>query len=273
MQGRGFRQQRIWLLAGTGEGPQLAAALERHGWRVSVSVVTASAARAYAGFDLDQINVGALQGPEAITAELMAGSPFHCVVDATHPFACQISADLQRACAAADQPLLRFERALEGGKRGSLLNQWGDLERADVRGRRLFLAIGGRHLPMAHAVARAAGAEVFARCLPSATGLRLALAAGLSQGHLAVLRPLQGADPGAIERALCRRWGISTVLCRQSGGVTERLWRRISDELDLDLLLLRRPSPPAGVETVSCESDLLRCLSGSLSSPLKSTHD
>lgn len=273
MQGRGFRQNRIWLLAGTGEGPQLAAALERHGWRVSVSVVTAAAACAYAGLDLDQINVGALQGPEAITAVLTADLPFRCVVDATHPFACQISADLQSACVAAGQPLLRFERTLERGEKGRLLNQWSDLERADVRGRRLFLAIGGRHLSIAHGVARAAGAEVFARCLPSATGLRLALAAGLPQGHLAVLRPLQGEAPGAIERALCRRWGINTVLCRQSGGVTERLWRRVTDELDLDLLLLRRPAPPAGVETVNCEADLFRCLSGLLSSPLKSNHD
>ena len=273
MQGRGFRQDRIWLLAGTGEGPQLAAALERHGWRVSVSVVTAAAASAYSELDLDQINVGALQGPEAITAELKADLPFRCVVDATHPFACQISADLQRACAAAGQPLLRFERSLERGEKGRLLNQWGDLAQADIRGRSLFLAIGGRHLSMAHAVARAAGAEVFARCLPSATGLRLALAAGLPPDHLAVLRPLHGAEPGAIERALCRRWGITTVLCRQSGGVTERLWRRVSDELNLDLLLLRRPAPPAGVETVDCEADLLRCLSGPSSSPLQSTHD
>ena len=266
MQGRSFRQDRIWLLAGTGEGPHLAAALAGQGWRVSVSVVTDAAARAYAGLDIDQISVGALDGPEAISAELKTKAPFRWVVDATHPFACQISADLQRACAASDQPLLRFERAQECGERGLLLNDWSDLERADVDGRRLFLAIGGRHLPRAHAAARAAGAEVFARCLPSATGLRLALAAGMPPGHLAVLRPLQGEEPGAIERALCRRWEINSVLCRQSGGVTERLWRRLSDELDLRLLLLRRPSPPAGVDIVGSEADLLRCLSGSASS-------
>ena len=47
MQGRSFRQNqnqdRIWLLAGTGDGPRLAAALGRHGWQVTVSVVKAAA--------------------------------------------------------------------------------------------------------------------------------------------------------------------------------------------------------------------------------------
>ena len=101
MQGRSFRQSRIWLLAGTGDGPRLASALSRHGWRVTVSVVTAAAARAYAGLDLEQIRIGPLQGPEAIEADLRAGAAFRWVVDATHPFASRISADLRRACATA----------------------------------------------------------------------------------------------------------------------------------------------------------------------------
>ena len=40
-------QDRLWLVAGTGEGPPLAAALLQRGWRVRVSVVTAAAVRAY----------------------------------------------------------------------------------------------------------------------------------------------------------------------------------------------------------------------------------
>ena len=74
--------------------------------------------------------------------------------------------------------------------------------------------------------------------------MRAALSAGLPTDHLAVLQPLEGACPGAIERALCRRWQITDVLCRQSGGITERLWRQLSDALDLRLLLLDRPRPP-----------------------------
>ena len=90
----------------------------------------------------------------------------------------------------------------------------------------------------------------YGRTLPSPDGLRAALRAGLPPDHLAVVRPLQGEVPGAIERSLCRRWGIGVVLCRQSGGVTEQLWHQLTTDLGLSLLLLRRPSPPDGMECV-----------------------
>ena len=99
MQGRVIGQGRIWLLAGTGEGPPLAAALLRIGWRVEGSVVTPSAARPYAGLDLDRMAVGSLQGEKAIEAVLNNGAGFRWVIDVTHPFAVRISADLARTCA------------------------------------------------------------------------------------------------------------------------------------------------------------------------------
>ena len=55
------------------------------------------------------------------------------------------------------------------------------------------------------------------------------------------MRP--GALPeGAIERALCRRWGISAVLCRQSGGLTQQIWQNLSQELGLQLIQIRPPA-------------------------------
>ena len=41
------RQAHVWLLAGTGEGPVIAAALLQQRMRVSVSVVTESGGRVY----------------------------------------------------------------------------------------------------------------------------------------------------------------------------------------------------------------------------------
>ena len=79
----------------------------------------------------------------------------------------------------------------------------------------------------------------------------------LAPDHLAVVRPLQGEVPGAIERSLCRRWGIGVVLCRQSGGVTEQLWHQLTTDLGLRLLLLRRPFPPDGMECVEDVSSLM----------------
>ena len=257
MQSSRNRQNQLWLLAGTGEGPRIAAALINLGWRVQVSVVTPSAARAYASLGVESIAVGALQGQAAIAAFLAEQGPFQWVVDATHPFATQISADLEQVCGGLDQRLLRLERPMESGGSAMVLQRIEDLSGFSLQGRRLMLAIGGRHLTAAARLARICGAEVFARTLPSAAGLRSALAADLPQGHLAVLKPLQGKPAGSIEQALCRQWMITDVLCRQSGGVTERLWRRIALEQGLQLWLLRRPHTAAQVETVDNESDLL----------------
>ena len=77
---------------------------------------------------------------------------------------------------------------------------------------------------------------------------------------MACLRPsagLGGASYTAgIEEALVRQWGITTVLARQSGGVTEACWRDVAQRLSLTLLLLQRPAEPEGVPALG-QADLL----------------
>lgn len=246
---------RLWLIAGTGEGPRLAAALLAQGWRLRVSVVSAVAARAYCPHPGLELVVGAL-GPtsaespaEAVLRLLLEarrqGDGFRWVVDASHPFAVQITAALVVACARCDQALLRLARArpaLGGGARllPDLAALDGQLDAAEP----LLLAIGARHLAAAiHSCPRALH---HARVLPSPTALQQALAAGVPPARLACLRP--GATDAAILAALCRRWRIRSVLCRQSGGEGEATWHRLCQELGLRLLLLRRPDEPAGLE-------------------------
>jgi len=236
----------IWLLAGTGEGPPLAAALLAAGWRVRVSVVTPEAARAYAPHPRLQLQVGPLLDGAAVSAVVQELRP-RWVIDATHPFAVQISALLEQVLAPLAQPRLRLSRNqdLDEPQGVELLRQLEGLRQIDLRGERLLLAIGSRHLPAALAASNATAH--FARVLDRPASLQLALAAGLPDAHLACLRP----DPsghGAVERALCRNWRVSAVLCRQSGGAAEELWRRICQELGLRLLLLERPNDPGSAE-------------------------
>ena len=260
MHQRRERQNRVWLLAGTGEGPPLAAALLQRGWQVHVSVVTPQAAQAYARLPLDQLHVGALTGTAGINALLDRCGGFRWVVDATHPFATQISDQLQHVCGDRGQPLLRLLRPAVSGGDVVVLKQLADLAVQPLNNHRILLAIGGRRLSTAVAAATTAGAEAFVRVLPSVEGLRAALSVGLPADRLAVLRPLQGPGSGSIERALIDRWQITDVLCRQSGGVTEQLWRAIAMERGLRLWLLERPVEPRGVETVLGVQALLQRL-------------
>ena len=79
------------------------------------------------------------------------------------------------------------------------------------------------------------------RILPRPGSLQLALAAGLTPERVACLHP---EGDGRLERALCRRWGIRSVLCRQSGGESEERWHEVCGSLGLKLLLLARPAEP-----------------------------
>lgn len=253
-------RRRLWLIAGTGEGPDLAQRLLACGWQLTVSVVTPAAAAAYppqAGLEL---RIGALQGEVGVAAELgaadAAGRPYAVVVDASHPFAQQVSGQLARVCRARGQRLLRLQRSALAGS-ATLLADLDQLRQRPLRGTRLLLAIGGRQL--ARAVACSPGAEHHARVLPSAAALQLARAAGLADGRIACLRPGGGEH---VERALVRRWAIGTVLARQSGGATEALWRGIAAREGVELLLLARPAEPAGSELLEWEPLLATLAAG-----------
>ena len=250
------RQVHVWLLAGTGEGPSLASALLARGFQVSVSVVTEAALRPYSALSLHHRWAGALSRVEAIVARIQHAR-VDLLVDATHPFATQVSAQLVQAVDQVSCPLVRFERALEPAPAAQVIERVDAIPRDALARKRVLLALGARHLAAVVPPLRAAGAQPHARVLPTPLALRQAVAAGLADEHLALLQPLQGTVPGRLEEALCRHWQIDAVVCRQSGGVTERCWHQVCSELGLDLWLLRRPGPPASVPVVHSVEQLL----------------
>lgn len=227
------RPRWIWLLAGTGDGPVLAEGLLRQGWHVRVQVVTPAATRAYRPHPRLELVSGALAGTEAIAAEL--ARPYAAVVDATHPFALTISAQLERACQRRGQRLLRLQRQVPTAGAVEPLGSLQQLAGQALRGERLLLAIGGRQL--GEAVALSPGACHHARLLPSPLALQQGLCAGIRPDRLACVRPSRS---GWIEAALVRRWRITAVLARQGGGYSEAVWHALAERLRLRLLLIER---------------------------------
>ncbi len=258
-------QRSIWLLSGTGEGPRLAAQLSRAGWKVFVSVVSFQAALPYSDLQLEDVWVGALGGVEEICGLIKQSRQkyggFDWVVDATHPFAVVISAHLQKACEDLDQRLLRLDRPIGSSPEASLIKDSAELAGQKLQGSRLLLALGSRHLNQAVMSARHAGALVFARILPSPMSIRSALASQIEPGHIAMLRPLQGDQPGVLESALCRRWSITAVVCRQSGGDSQNLWQVICKENALRLWLISRPKQQTSAVVVYSIDELFNEIS------------
>ncbi len=265
MQSGSNGHKHIWLLSGTGEGPLLATAFVEKGWRVTVSVVTPSAVVPYSGMPFTSIRIGSLQGPEGIKGVLKEALELHdgfdWVIDATHPFAVEISANLYKACNEFGQSLLRFERPMEEVSGAYLIKDLQELSKYFLEGRNVLIALGARHLCEAVCSAQDAGAKVFARILPNPESLKQALMCPIPESGLAVLRPLQGEKKGDFERALCRRWSISDVICRESGGLTQQLWQEICHEENINLWLITRPPLGRGVEVFHTFSSVLRRIS------------
>lgn len=109
-----MRNRRILVLAGTREARDLAEALLEHGYDAvsSLAGVTRNPI-----LPAGKVRLGGFGGVAGLVAFLKAEG-FAAVVDATHPFAAQMSAQAHAACKESGVQLLRFERpawkAIEG---------------------------------------------------------------------------------------------------------------------------------------------------------------
>ena len=235
----------LWLLSGTGDGTPLAEALLNRGWKVSVSVVTTQASLKYCHLTLESLWVGALSGVEDIQVVIenarLLHEGFEWIIDATHPFAEIISSNLKIVCNELDQPLMRFDRCVETFSEAFLIKSHLDLLNFDLAEKKILFAIGSRVLSEALDCGRRSGAIVFARVMPTVEGIRKALCCHLPSDHLAVVTPSRSNSLGQIEEALCMQWDITTVVARQSGGITQRLWQNIARKNGIDLFLIARP--------------------------------
>ncbi len=261
MQSRRNFQKHLWLLSGTGEGPGFLTALTAQGWNVTVSVVSDKAALAYKYLPKEALYAGALKGPNAINLFLKEAKVrhqgFQLIVDATHPFASIISSDLYYVCKETGQQLVRYERNTDTSINVNLINTVSDLERYSFKGSNVMFALGVRSLGKAVASVSGSGVNIFARVLSTPENIRIALSASLSDDRLAVLDPLKGQVPGAVEEALCKKWSITDVVCRQSGGLTQELWQNISLRQSISLWMLAKPPINKMVQSVSNLEELL----------------
>lgn len=236
---------RVWLIGGTSESSQLAQALSAQNVPYVVTITTAKAQTLYS--PTTQVVVGKL------TLKAMPGfireRQIGCILDASHPFACDISRQAMLVAASLKKAYLRYERpTLQAAQNQALAAQNHSsvmvvesieaiLASEMLRNQRVFFALGYRNLlRFSHLHPTA---KLFARILPSATALAGATAAGFTAEQIIALRPPISL---ALEKALWQQWNISVVVAKASGQPSgEAIKRQAAAALGIQLVLLGRP--------------------------------
>lgn len=232
---------RVLILGGTGEARRLATALVDDG----VDVLSSLAGRvADPLLPPGEVRVGGFGGADGLTAWLQA-HPVRAVVDATHPFAAQMTASAAAAAAATGVPLLRLHRPGWNQQPGDDWRWVDTLEEAAaaVTGfGSVFLTTGRKSLgPFAGVTARCLVRSVDPPEPPLPPRTTLVLARG----------PFTVAE----ERALLMENAVDVVVTKDSGGAMTAAKLTAARQLGVPVVLVRRPPPPPGVPVVTTVDD------------------
>ncbi|MFP5579732.1 MAG: cobalt-precorrin-6A reductase [Acidimicrobiia bacterium] len=238
---------KVLLLAGTAEARALSHALDA---LVDVDVVVSLAGRTSAAADHGgTLRVGGFGGVEGLEAYVLQ-ERFDAVVDATHPFAARMSAQVARAVRRTGTPLVRFERPpwrAQVGDRWTEVADVGAAARAvtALDATRVLLTIGRtgldafRSLDHIHFVVRSIEA--------------------VDRSQLASVSSIRARGPFTVadEIALLERHAIDAVVTKNSGGDDAKLVA--ARTRDLPIVMIERPAR-AHCTTVDNLEDALRWL-------------
>lgn len=230
---------RVLLLGGTGEGYALAGRL--HG--AGIEVVSSLAGRVRdPRLPPGRVRLGGFGGPGELAAYLVA-ERISVVVDATHPFAAQITGNAKIACDSAGVALLVLRRP---GWQAGAGDDW-----------RRVASIGQ---------AAAAVAALPAGTVLVSTGRRGLAAFAADSVHHYVIRSVDPPDgplpPHATllaargpfqtgdEIALFRRYGVTALVSKDSGGSMTSAKLIAARRLRVPVVLVDRPPLPPGVQVV-----------------------
>jgi cobalt-factor III methyltransferase len=234
--------RRVYLLGGTGYSRELCATLEERGYPVRLSVATPLGAAEVGRPPSGGIQTGRLDvaGLLREISEWRAAA----LVDATHPFAVEVSAAARAAAEAAGIPAVRATRPAwvqpEVGATVEHFETAEELAAELARTReKALLTVGAKGL----SAFAGRGLALSARVLPTPESVQAALDAGIAPADIIAAYPPHGAD---FTAACVARCGATVIVSKESGsegGLDEKLQAAVAT--GARLLVIGRP-PESG---------------------------
>ncbi|MFM0631425.1 cobalt-precorrin-6A reductase [Paraburkholderia xenovorans] len=235
--------KRILLLGGTGDALRIARQL-------GAEHVYSLAGLGKVPDDLAcTVRVGGFGGSEGM-ARYIEGEGIGLVIDATHPYAAQISANAAQASRAARVPYWALRRPAwqpQAGDDWRMVGDWNELTDALAPFRKPLFTLGRE--PLAHLNEIPPHQFWTVRCLEAHADTPRA-------------RILAARGPFTLEgeRALFALQAFDVVVSKNSGGSATEAKLEVARERGLPVVMLRRPELPAAEREFESVSDLLDSL-------------
>ncbi|MFM0237614.1 cobalt-precorrin-6A reductase [Paraburkholderia phytofirmans] len=195
------------------------------------------------------LRVGGFGGSEGM-ARYIADEDIDLVIDATHPYAAQISANAAQASRAAHVPYWALHRPAwqpQAGDDWRMVGDWRELTDALAPFRKPLFTLGRE--PLAHLDEIPAHQFWVVRCLEA-------------HEDTARARILAARGPFTLEgeRALFALQAFDVVVSKNSGGQATEAKLEVARERGLPVVMLRRPELPAAEREFENVADLLDAL-------------
>lgn len=224
----------IIIFGGTTEARWL---LER-GLPALCCVATDYGAKLLQGLENAKVRIGRLDEP-AMEDLFRSESPSY-VVDATHPYAVEVSRNIRQACGKTGVPCLRVVRpktplpgrtavVKSAAEAAQLLNQTDE---------KVLLTVGSKELP-AFASVRNARRRLFARVLPTSAVIAQCEKLGYDAGHLIAM---QGPFSESMNEQMLAMTGASVLVTKDggdAGGMREKL--EAAQKAGAEVIVIARP--------------------------------
>jgi precorrin-6x reductase len=232
----------IVLFGGTAEGRKLGELLNKKRVKTVLCVATKYGESLLAPSDALRVYTGRLDN--AAIENLFNKEKPRLAIDATHPYAVEISGNIRAACEKTGIKLLRLIRekvdgdSLERFPRLEELVAW-----LNKRGGVIFSTLGAKECSALAAV-EGYKERVWLRVLPDLSGLSACLAAGFPARHIVCM---QGPFSKELNAAMFREAGAEILVTKESGkagGYLEKL--EAAKENGMTVATLARPREENG---------------------------
>lgn len=215
------------LFAGTTEGRKLSEHLARAGIRHAVCVATRYGESVMEENPLVKVHRGRMNREEIRT--FIDNGDFFAVVDATHPYAREVTRNIRAAMEGMPIPYLRLKRdsVSQNGQEKSGDIIWFDTNQACAAALartegNILLTTGSRELPV-YCASEEVKNRLYVRILPGMESLTVCLEQGI-QGRQIIA--MQGPFTAQMNEAVLRQYEISVLVTKESGscgGFAEKL--------------------------------------------------